>query len=874
MDKNLEKQKVEIDQLYGTYTKQLDSCNSIMELLDICHIIYKEMEQTNENNGYRSKLKEFDPDTIYYIAKFVLSKRKDFFSDLLNFDKTDLPWWISQKTSTIKSQTSANTAEGTMVLCLASILYQYMTNQQKLIVHVIEPHPDDALGSASGICYNKNVITALHTITKSDELRKDIILTETERKKYSSLKKELNISRHEKYSMPDLHYDMRILDKDVSFAEKTISYQNAYSSLPELKAYIYAIISEALNEGAALSFPMGLEHPMHILIMTVCLECIKELSFDTRKLFIYVDHPYDFQLAETNRIMEVQKYISNFISSSLLRCDDKNAKQHQLEPIIKEIYGDLHYGEFDGSLNRTLCSYYITQEGYSLLQNYFSLQYNNILFITAQAWPFYKTGGLGEVAYGYCKALQSSVNDVRILMPEYPLKSFKEKGVLLTEYHFTYKCCGEVYTCRIKKQKYEDLIYYFLKIWDSSNKAIDFTDQNQAVKNFSLFCDIILQKGLNSIDCLPTVCHCNDWQTATIPFLKKVKYPDFRPDMKVVYTIHFYGHKGIYSKKKFLSQLEITKENCSICLSCQNECELDKIDLLNKKAKNELIEMSPNSMSCMRAGIEFADAVTTVSKGYAKDIKKYPDFNGINVIGIRNGIDTAKFKEGYPLTSDLHAGKNFINYKENKKRELQSELGLQLQKETPIICMVTRLAIEKGMNVVKNILPDLLEDPVQVVIIGDDSDKELLYSNFFKKIEQEHKGNFAYHAYSEELEYKTYAGSDILLMPSLSEACGTTQMIAMQYGVIPVISMLSGFQDTVLDYRFREERKTKHWEKGIGFYAYKDDCWIFLEVLKKVLEIYHTNPNEWQEMAKTCYSTDFTWKNGSIYAYLQLYNNL
>lgn len=738
----------------------------------------------------------------------------------------------------------------------------------KIKMHVIEPHADDALGSASGICYNSSVLTILHTVCKSGDERDDVCLDAQARKAYHRIKKDMNIIRHEKYWLPDLHYDLRIREKR-AFSEKVKNYMEWYDCYEQLCSHVREIIVQAISEDACLSFPMGLEHPMHILTMQACLECIRELHFDTSKIMIYTDHPYDFQLTGTGRAAEVKAYLEQMLCEKLLHYDDLSVSQKRVEPVIEEIYGSKHYWEFDGSLARTMCSYYITENGCRQLEKYFRMRCSQILFVSVQAWPFYKTGGLGDVAYGLCRALQGYVNDVRLLIPE-RVEGSSNTGRYLDRYSFIYENSRENFRCEIEKREFQGLVYYLFRMEDADGRRVDFHKESRNGRQAALFCDALLQKGLAAIDYSPTVCQCNDWQTALLPFLKRTKYKDRYQNLKMVYTIHFYGYKGIFPKKEMLAVLGISKESCGLCITCAEDCMLDRTDLLNKTARGELVPMPPSLMSCMRAGIEFADAVTTVSRGYAEEIQGYPDFADVKVTGIRNGVISYQERTG----TDFPAGYDRLKaYKKASKEKLQQELGLKADTGIPLVCMVTRLAVEKGIELAKQIIPFLLDEGAQMVIVGDDADREKQpYANYFRDMEQEYRGGFAYREFCDELEYRTYAASDILLMPSLSEACGTTQMNAMQFGVIPVVSMLKSFQDTVLDYKQRKERIDRHWDKGIGFYAYRDDCWVFLEVIKKVLEVYHTP--EWDEISRICSETDFSWKNGSVYGYLELYNSL
>lgn len=740
--------------------------------------------------------------------------------------------------------------------------------ENKIKFYVIEPHPDDALGSACGICYNDKIITVLHTLCKSGDERDDVKLDAKGREEYRTLRKGMNIIAHKKYMLPDFHYDLRIKDGNMPFRQKIEIYKNDYPSLGQLKVHIRDILQEAKRESAYIAIPMGIEHPIHILTLAMCMECIEEISFDKENVVIYVDHPYDFQCMGTDRMAEVRGLIEDFLSEKLLRCDDTGARQYKMHEAIRVLYGNVHYGEFDGSLERTLCSYYVTVKGYEQIKDVFELRCNNILYISMQAWPFYKTGGLGEVAYGYCQALQGSVNDVRILIPGYGLEGAEKMwGRALEIFRFTYEWINGKYRCEIEKREFEGIIYYLLKVWNNVGELIDFRREDQNGRASLIFCDAVLQKGLDAIDYFPTICHCNDWQTAMIPFLKRIKYRNYRRDLKTVYTIHCYGYKGVFSKKEMLLQMGLSKEQCDLCIVCGEECIFDKIDLLNKRTKNELVQMEPTLMSCMRAGIEFSDAVTTVSRGYAEEIQQYSDFADVRVIGIRNGV--IPLKEKYGNYAELK------KYKRDQKRKLQEELKLESNDEVPVVCMVARLAIEKGLDLIKKILPFLLDEKMQMIIVGDDAKGNTqTYAEYFSKIERVYRGKFAYRTYSEKMEYSVYSGADILLMPSLSESCGIAQMKAMQFGVVPVVSMLSGFKDTVLDYRYRDQRNGIHLDKGIGFYAYKDDCWVFLEVIRKVLKVYEEEPNEWEDISKTCSETDFSWKNGSVYEYLNLYNGL
>ena len=866
MEKAKQEFNSELMKLYDRYEKELEKVSALNDVTAVGVRIQKDMAALNVKYRLWDPFRGYDHDSIYYTASFIAENSTS--PEICRLDATDLQ----------------NRKE-----LLSELLFREIDKCARKKIHAIEPHPDDVLGSASGLCYSAGANVVLHTITKTADERDHVTLGKDMLHKYKSVRKIPNIIEHHKYDMPDLHWDNRLTDAGTEYSALLDEYIEIYGdkNVYKLTEHIKKIMDTAVEEGAYVAFPLGIEHPMHMLVTCICVNMIKKLDFDRKKVIIYVDHPYDYQNAGTGRLQKAENYIRAELQMNLKRCDDLSIDQSILEKIIAEIYGERHYGEFDGSLANTFCSYFIDQMALAEVGEFLDIHVNNILYITAQAKPYYKTGGLGEVAYVYCKALKDFVNDVRIMMPKYSGEDIRTDIDDSREETFHFKYRGNTrdignIACSIDKRQYRDLIYYLVDIKDYFAGRNRFDSGNHG-KVFAVFCDAILQKGLSTIDYSPSVLHCNDWQTAMIPMLKKTKYKDFRPELKVIYTVHFYGYKGIFKKSHILEYVGLDKDTCRLCISCNEGCPLNRIDLLSNEDLGKL-NVTPSQMSFMKAGIEFADIVSTVSKGYAEEIKGYPDFTGVNVTGIRNGIS----QQRYPFAEDSGftdvTDGDFWEIKQNNKVKLQEKLGLAINPELPVICMVSRLSVVKGIEVVKNIAREILSIPAQLVIIGDDDAAGSTdgtggrpYGNFFEMIEREHPEMLAYRRFSEELEYQTYAGSDILLMPSLSEACGTTQMNAMRYGVVPIVSMISAFDDTVLDFKYRDRKEnSQYWDKGIGFYAYRDDCWVLLEVIKKAVSIYHNYDyrGTWKEIARDCSRVNFGWKNRSIKEYLNLYNSL
>lgn len=843
--------------IYKKYEKNISDAKTIDELLEFGAGLQKDVEKLNIEHRLWNESKGYDHDAIYYVAEYIV-----------------------EHSSLVETYFQSGREPEEYKKMMAALLFKRIDQSGKVRIHAIEPHPDDVLGSASGLCYSDGAFVILHTMTRVIDDRESVCLEPDTIEQYKTVRKKPNIIKQEKYALEDLHWDERRMEMNISYAELAEDYIVKYDpeSFERLVSSVSGIIGQAKEENAYVAFPLGIEHPMHILITYMCAEQIKKQKFDLKKVIIYVDHPYDYQNAGNGRLRKAKDYIQSELNLELCRCDDVSVDQSALREIITEIYGERHYGEFSGALENTFCSYFINDMALDEIQRFLKVHVNNILYITAQAKPFLKTGGLGEVAYVLCKELKDFVNDVRIMMPKYGGSRTDGDcyGIEKERFGFDYRGSNESdrdIFCEFEEREYDGLTYYLLDIEGYFDQKNSFDSKNNG-RVVTLFCDAIMQ-GLNTINYVPSVLHCNDWQTALIPFLRKTKYNYYRPEMKVIYTIHFYGYKGIFNKKRVLEYAGLSEENCRLCISCSGRCPMKKIELLSDEDLNKL-NATPSQMSCMKAGIEFADVVTTVSKGYAGEIQRYPDFANVKVVGIRNGISNRRYEFSKESGFVDIGSRNFLAAKRKNKDRLQKKLGLETDFHIPVICMVSRLNVVKGMEVVKNIIEEILELPAQMVIIGDD-DKGTQYADQFREKEKEFSGKFAYRGFSEELEYQTYAGSDILLMPSLSEACGTTQINAMRYGVVPIVSTLEAFHDTVIDFKDRYLKgQPEYWGKGIGFYAYKDDCWVFLEVIKKAVEIYRNGDctDTWNEIAEDCSKVDFSWKNGSIREYLELYNGL
>lgn len=614
MEKKSQRYHSELQKIYDQYEKKIINAKTIENILEIGVQIQKKMGALNIKYRLWNSSKGYDHDAIYYTASFIVENC--MMPEILQLDV----------------QNAQNRKER-----LSEILFQVIDERAKKRIHAIEPHPDDLLGSASGLCYSEGASVTLHTISQVEDERDFVNWEQDMNSIYKNIRKKPNITRHYKYEDPDLHWDNRNLNLEVDYDVLLKEYIQMYGeeSVRRLLTHIEHIIRLAIDEKAYIAFPLGIEHPMHMLVTYACVNQIKEQGFNQEKVIIYVDHPYDYQNAGLGRLQKARDYIQAELGMRLIRCDDLSVDQSVLEGIITEIYGANHYGEFDGSLENTFCSYFIDYMALETISQFLKIHVNNVLYITAQAKPYYKTGGLGEVAYVYCKALKDFVNDVRIMMPKYSGEDIKEdiEDTEQAVYDFEYKGSTQDignFLCRIEKRLYHDLVFYLIDIKDYFVGRNSFDSGNHG-KVFSIFCDAIMQKGLSTIDYIPSVLHCNDWQTALIPMLKKTKYEYFRPELKVIYTIHFYGYKGIFKKSRILEYVGLDKSKCRLCVACGDDCPLNRIDLLSNEDLGKL-NVTPSQMSFdalksfdSRARISLEGLFTDESEySYKMDDTQYP----------------------------------------------------------------------------------------------------------------------------------------------------------------------------------------------------------------------------------------------------------
>lgn len=830
---------------------------------------------------------------------------------------------------------------------------------------LIEPHHDDALGSAASILFDPLNRVIVYTMSKSGDERDSVDLSKLHSSQKTSVPTNMDssVKKHFQAELEDYHYD-NCYEKTVGRCEDYKTLVDYYIEHDPSNGKIEQTVKEIIynlpqGEDAPYIFiPLALQHPMHILTTYYCVKYSKE-SHREDSIIFYVDHPYDY--IHHNSDMQIslarkestKQFYENMLGISYIRADAIELNQAEAAHLLEALYGKMHYGEFGGSLENTMCSYLVPKYAAQELCGMFHLKQNNILYASFQAKPFSKTGGLGEVAFTYVKSMQSYVNQIAVITPkyrtimnnltvitrkngEYYFVHYKKDGMpvlgaktIFSEHaielldidsvcscDFTLMVFGSKHNCHIEKYLWQGVTYYLLDIQGYFNDRNLFDGKNADIEP-ALFARAVLESQKGYLDIRPSLIHCNDNQTAMIPFLLKTEYRELAEQLKTVYTIHFYGYQGIHDRKRIIKSIGLSENSCTQCLWCNRETNRDCVfNKISPYGKEELAELGipDDKISFMKTGINYADYVTTVSEGYASEISRYPDFENINhVYGIRNGVIVHPHPElnyeGTPyidisdcsitpaegdLSGTVQEGKS-VN-----KELFQQECHFLKRQDVPLLCMVSRLNILKGAEQIKNIFDSLMKLDIQFVIIGDDDRNVMVkdgksqiafspYADFFTRKMQEYPDKFRYYTFSEEMEFKAYRASDILIMPSLSEACGTTQILAMKNGVIPILSMLPSFFDTVIDYgktikssiagqdessmEFYIGKPEGMMDRGVGFFAYKDDCRLLLSVIEKACRTYKEKKDLWRRIVNSTYMTDFSWENGSLFKYLCLYNN-
>lgn len=457
------------------------------------------------------------------------------------------------------------------------------------------------------------------------------------------------------------------------------------------------------------------------------------------------------------------------------------------------------------------------------------------------------SGGLGDVAGSLPKALRKRLVGCRVVMPLYGgiKQELRDQMQFIT--HITVPVSWRRQYCGIFEAKVDGVIFYFIDN-EYYFKRDGIYGHYDDAERFAFFSRAVLEM-LPYIEFKPDVIHANDWQTALVPIYYRLFYAnnDWYSGIKTLFTIHNIQYQGQYG-------FEILEDVFGI-----------------PKSEQSLLEYN-DCVNLMKGAIESANWVSTVSPTYAKEILDPWFAHKLDPIlrerawklsGILNGIDVV----GYDPATDKNLYETYdakhLEGKAVNKAKLQERLGLAVDPDVPLIGMVTRLVSHKGLDLVKGGVDNIMTySNAQFVVLGS-GDWE--YEQFFKEMQAKYPGRFVLcQGFVPELARKIYGGSDIFLMPSKSEPCGLSQMVALRYGSIPVVRETGGLKDSITD---------SGDGKGNGFTFQTYDTQDMLNSVHRAIYAYNESKDGWKVLVERAMACDNSWGR-SANDYIRLYKQL
>ncbi|MBP1155331.1 MULTISPECIES: glycogen synthase GlgA [unclassified Paenibacillus] len=471
-----------------------------------------------------------------------------------------------------------------------------------------------------------------------------------------------------------------------------------------------------------------------------------------------------------------------------------------------------------------------------------------VLFAASEAVPFVKTGGLADVIGSLPKELSKQGLDVRVILPKYDdiPESFIQKMEPVAV--FDLQMGWRTLFCGISKLEHEGIIFYFIdnEFYFKRKGCYGYGDD---AERFAFYCRAVMD-SLQHIDFMPDIIHCHDWQAGMIPVLYRVHF-SYQPEyahIKTVTTVHNLKYQGVFGKEQFNDYFALGDEH------------------LHGYALEQ-----HGGASFLKGGLLYSDFVTTVSPTYAEEIQTpyYGEHldsllrnNSHRMQGILNGLDYEEFD---PMT-DPHIEVNYrdsLAKKQQNKVKLQERLGLPVNKEVPMIALVTRLVDQKGLSLIDRVIGELMSLDAQWVILGTGEPR---FEQLFRWAADAFPDKLsAQILFDEGLARQIYAGSDLFLMPSLFEPCGIGQLIAMRYRSVPIVRETGGLRDTVIPYN--EETG-----EGTGFSFASYNAHDMLYTVERAVRLYR-DPAVWSNLMSNIKKKDFSWRK-SAQQYAGLYQSL
>ena len=468
----------------------------------------------------------------------------------------------------------------------------------------------------------------------------------------------------------------------------------------------------------------------------------------------------------------------------------------------------------------------------------------SVAFIGSECYPFVKTGGVGDVMYALPKALVKQNCDVRVILPRYKCIPWEYQEKMVYKGSFEMNLCsdGRSFYVGIMEYVWDGVVYDFIDNEEFFSSGNPYTNLIDDIPKYCYFAKAALS-ALSYMNWVPDIIHCHDWQAALVPVFLRTQFEESKlTAAKTILTIHNLRFQGIYNipTLKYWTGLP------------------DYV--FNKDA----LKVSYNDANMLKGGLTYSNVITTVSHTYAGEIQT--DYYGEGLDAhlryhsgklrcFVNGIDydiwntatDSRLFENYDIT-------NVLEKKRVNKLKLQEELGLVQDDHKFVIGLISRLTNQKGLDLVNQILPQIMDEHTQVVILGTGDD---VYEDSFRYYENAYKGNVCSNImYDETRAHKIYAGADAFLVPSQFEPCGLTQLIAMHYGTIPIVRETGGLKDTVEPYNM-------YYNTGNGFTFDRYEAGLLLDAINRAKTLFFTDRWHWDEMVQRDMDKNFSWDNAA-----------
>ncbi|MCL2392213.1 MAG: glycogen synthase [Oscillospiraceae bacterium] len=468
-----------------------------------------------------------------------------------------------------------------------------------------------------------------------------------------------------------------------------------------------------------------------------------------------------------------------------------------------------------------------------------------VLHVVSEVVPFLTTGGMGQVAGALTHKLAENYpnTDIRVITPFYAHFRDKYEPQMTFLGETEVSLAWRTLYCGIYEMKLKGVTFYFIdnRHYFDRDNAYGYFDDGERFAYFSKAVFSVIEL----VGFRPSIIHAHDWQTALVIIYLKTHFNEAYKATRTIFTIHNMEYQGKYIPGTLHDIFDLRDNDLSL---------VEYEDCIN----------------LMKGALVCSDKVTTVSPSYAREIQTSCGYgleriireNAYKLIGIINGIDTELYNPATdPLLKKKYSAQS-PGGKASAKKRLQGLFNLPKSPRKMLICVVSRLVSHKGIDLITYILDDLLNLDIQFLLLGTGDHN---YELFFEDKAVLHPGKVAVSiAFNPDIAGLIYAGADVLLMPSRSEPCGLSQMIACRYGTIPIVRKTGGLGDTIKDCRAGE---------GNGFVFDDYNAWSLLDTIQHALDLFAHHPDDWNNLIAEAMGCDFSW-DISAREYLRLYEEL